>query len=307
MNLNIDRPLSGRNLRITCCCSILFVFISCNVSFGQREAVEQISLFSTRLQNPVKVDAERSDDRIIFYGVNNSFIPYRLDIEFSQVVNLDPPIKHYKTTLDPGRSKLVEMRIRDKNSSVNYNYQIRYMMGDPESKPETKFPYLIPLSKNKKADINDLHQLGGATSVLFNVPAGDTIHAMRKGKVTATPENERELDRLTPGSLEIYQHDGTLATYYSLDLISIVKPGESVYPGQSVGILKNGSVLRVVVFQFMPNNQVKPMPVNFTADGTSLLVSGQLEGVVSAHPAEIIQKELTKSEARKWQKGSLYE
>jgi hypothetical protein len=306
MNSNIKPARSRRNifLKFSFCTFLIF---NHQVSFGQREAVEQTSLFSTRLKNPVKVDAERSDDRIIFYGVNNSFIPYQLNIEFTQVLNLDPPIKSHKTTLEPGRSKLVELRIRDKNSSTSYNYQIRYMMGNPERAPDIKFPYLIPLSKNKKADINDLRQLGSAPVALFNVPAGDTIHAMRKGIVTATPENDRELDRLTPGSLEIYHHDGTLATYYSVDFTSIVEAGESVYPGQPLGILKNGSPFRIVVFQFLPNNQVKPVPVNFTTDGTSLLASGQLEGVVSAHPAEIIQKELTKSELKKWQKGSLYD
>jgi len=290
------------------CFAVSLILNTHCISFAQqqRELLEQVS-FSTRIKNPVKVEAEGNDENIIFYGVNNSFLPYQLEVEFTQIMNLDPATKYYKTILDPGRSRLFELRIRQKNSSTQYNYKIKYVMGNPDRMADVDFPYLIPLSQNKKTVLNTMVPNFGFVPALFSVSEGDTIHAMRKGKVTAIPEDDNnELDRLTPTSLEIYHQDGTLASYAGKDLRSLIKVGEHVYPGQPIGILKRNAMVSINTYQFFKNNSIRPITIKYTADGTSLLVVGQLNGIVSTHPSEIIEKELTKSEMKKWQKGNLY-
>jgi hypothetical protein len=284
---------------------VLFLFIGVHsISFGQHELQEQIT-FSSRTKSPIKVEVEKHEDKYVFYGVNSSFLPYKLAVEFTQILNLDPP-SNYKSVLNQGRTKLFELRARQKDSPTSYNYKIRYAMGDPDSEPEVDFPYLIPLGPKKKVSIQVLNQLGGVAPSLFKVSSGDTIYAMRKGAVTAIPQADGEIDRLTDASIEIYHEDGTLASYYGVNLTCLTKIGDKVYPGQAIGIMNEDVAIKVNVYRFSKNNSVARIPLKYTTDGKSLLVFGQLNGITTNHPDEVIQRELRKAELKKWEKGSLY-
>ena len=293
------KPITLRSLT-------LLLFVVCQSVYGQFTPVEQITYFTSRVQMPIKIDVEQNKNEFIFYGTNNSFLPYRVEIEFKQLLNLEPAMNSHKAVLQPGRTRLFALRIRQENSASNFRYDFRYRMGNPSETPDLEFPYLVPLAKNKKVSVNSVTSIATIAPVLFNIAAGDTIFAMRKGRVTAAPESSSGTDRLTKASLEVYHADGSLASYYALDLRGLVKEGTMVYPGQPIGIVEAESVLRVLVFKFTENEQVRPISVKYVADGSSLIPAGNIDQIVSIRPAEVITKELTRSEIKKFQKDILY-
>jgi len=256
-------------------------------------------------KNLIKIEVDSSSNQYVFYGVNNSFLPYLLEVEFTQILNLDPATKSYRSIIEPGKSRLFELRTRQKKSITKYNYKYNYSRGNPDLSPDANFPYLIPLSQIKKTAINIIHGAGGFIPALFIVNAGDTVYSMRKGKVTAIPNGNTKVDSSTPTFLEIYHHDGTLGSYNGNSMITLVNLGDYVYPGQPVGVMKQHGMISINVYRFSKNHY-GPIPIQYTVDGATLLTLEQINGVAALHPVQVIQKELSESELKKYQNRNLY-
>jgi murein DD-endopeptidase MepM/ murein hydrolase activator NlpD len=284
--------------------SVILVACLSPREMAERSEIVTKTASPNREKNQINVEVDSSGNNYVFYSVNNSFLPYKLEVEFTQIANLDPATKYYRSIINPGRSRLFELKVRQKNLSTKYNYKYKYTMGNPDLSPDVDFPYLIPLSEIKKTSTNTINA-GGFSPALFMVTEGDTIYSMRRGKVTSIPDGTTEVARLTPTSLEVYHRDGTLGAYYGKNMTTLVKPGEYVYPGQPVGVMNQRGMISINVYQFT-NNHSGPIPIKYTADGTTLLTLEQIHGVVALHPADVIQKELSESELIKYQKGNLY-
>lgn len=61
-------------------------------SFGQITDVEQITIFSSRLKNPIVLDVKSDTSNIYFNAKNNSLYPYILEIKFGEFRNLSPSV-----------------------------------------------------------------------------------------------------------------------------------------------------------------------------------------------------------------------
>ena len=147
------------------------------------------------------------------------------------------------------------------------------------------------------------------TGLGFSTTAGDTIFAARGGLVTEVVDNsastsENTSFHSTENYLEVFHKDGTFARYKLFQNEGIfVSPGEEVIPGQPLGIIggenyKQGSHLRFSIYcpdrpdhSYVPDFYLSPEE------------TGKPEERVmykSWHPVEIIMKEMSKKEKKKF-------
>ena len=185
-------------------------------------------------------------------------------------------------------------------------------------KTDTSFVYLFPLAQGKVVRVNKMVSLDNfigkegekrITGLGFSTTAGDTIFAARGGLVTEVVDNsastsENTSFHSTENYLEVFHKDGTFARYKLFQNEGIfVSPGEEVIPGQPLGIIggenyKQGSHLRFSIYcsdrpdhSYVPDFYLSPEE------------TGKPEERVmykSWHPVEIIMKEMSKKEKKKF-------
>jgi hypothetical protein len=287
------------------CFLLLFVH---NHSFGQFAREEQITMYSSRIKEPIKVEVMQSGDkgRLNFTAINHSQYPYLFTISFSEIQNLTPGVYSEKIMLYPGSNNITSFSIIDPNLSHNYRYSISYVIGDPKKDAILDYPYLIPLKINNL--VNFVSAAGNENLFYrdnFKMAANDTVYCMRKGYVAAVPGMQNEGDRLGgPGSLEIIQGDGTVMIYYNINPKKMfVKPGEKVFPGEPIGTIDNSQALRLGLYAFKEEGKIENLTINYYLDDKTVLpFSIIMKDIQVQHPLMIIEKEMVKIELKKYRK-----
>jgi hypothetical protein len=189
--------------------------------------------------------------------------------------------------------------IFDPSQSFDCDFKVEKKIGDPDSKPMMEFPYLIPIGKNKTVtlpseNLNDAHDL----EPVFVLERGDTVHAMRKGLVTALPGTAQNIDRIASNSIEIRHMDGTIMVYDIDPLKILVQLGETVYPGQPLGSCKS-SELFLSLYK-LQDEKPKELEILFYVNLDSVIPFSEIsDGERVQHPPVIIRKEMNKRELKR--------
>ena len=137
---------------------------------------------------------------------------------------------------------------------------------------------------------------------------GDTVFAVRKGIVTALPGDDSRVDRvIKASSLEILHKDGTLAIYRGLDPAkNKLHRGQLVFPGQTLGNMeKNGTLILQVLANQGPS-MLKGLDIFYSDKNGEVISSKKVKNSEVFYPVEIVKKEMTDREIKKYEKGKLF-
>ena len=229
---------------------VLILYLNVNINLqAQFEKVDEISLWGYSLNAPIEMDVRESNDRIEFSVMNKSYFPYEFVIRFDEFQNLYPRIMERQAILYPGRTKLFTLNIADQNKPCQYKYSIRYVMGRPDILADINFPYIVPIGEGKVVKFEQSTRHGNPVFLLnsFKLSKGETVFAVRKGQVTALPDKQTDVDRISnESSLEVRHKDGTIAVYSGLNpTLCELKLGQSRIPKsgyRSNGKFRNSSI-----------------------------------------------------------------
>ena len=299
--------LTKTNVKMTKLCLFFFLIINgISLKVFSQHVEEQQTFFSSRLSNPVKIEVIKGvRNEVTFMAENDSWYSYQIELQFSILTNLSPSATSYKSIIHHGSNTLLKLTSIDPNYPYNYSYSFRYTIGDPDKKPETFYPYLIPLAQGKEIHLMVMAKNDAAVQFLkniFELKNGDTIFCMRKGTVTAVPGDDNRFDRILKGnSIEVLHTDGTVATYLFPKTIKVlVFPGKEVYPLQPLAIMQVDQDVNIRVFK-LTNNFLSPFDFKYENDDGTIL-----NGKIVTHSTNDIEKELTKREKKKMHENELY-
>jgi len=289
--------------------SILLLVIFSLESKGQSAKMEEGYSFGLRSTDPVVMDVTRTDERITFNAENKSYFPYSLTIKFSSLQNLLPRIFERTEILHPGNNRLFELGVVDKTQSTQYDYSVSYSMKLSDD-PDLSFPYLIPIGAGKTVQFQSFKKENSEVFIInqFMMNYGDTVFAVRKGIVTALPGDDSRVDRvIKASSLEILHKDGTLAIYRGLDPAkNKLHRGQLVFPGQTLGNMeKNGTLILQVLANQGPS-MLKGLDIFYSDKNGEVISSKKVKNSEVFYPVEIVKKEMTDREIKKYEKGKLF-
>jgi len=282
---------------------VLFPFLVSYYSYGQYLPVEQIIYFQRRIDNPVKVEVFCQDDKYQFYATNRSFFPYTLNIHFQELKNLTPEFLNRDFIVLPGRIRLFSLSVKEKETAHSYRYNFTYKIGIKARQVDHSYPYLIPVGAGKTIELVICNYDQPSYCMdFFKLNAGDTIFAMRKGYIAAVPNMYHDADRISAKeSLEIIHKDETIMIYENIDPGKVfVKPGDTVIPGQPIGLINFNGVLEVYLYVLDKEWVLRRLEINYyLGDNRIETFSSNMKEVIIEYPKKIITKELTNRELKK--------
>ncbi|BDX38883.1 hypothetical protein CYCD_22380 [Tenuifilaceae bacterium CYCD] len=296
--------------KLNFCSKILFLFFLIpRIGFSQFYEKEQQQTFSYGNSNPIQIEVETNNERFIFKAINSSYYPYTVNVEYNQMINLLPYITKETYVVYPGVSRLRDFTKKDPNQSHYYSYKYSVKIGDPSKNPEENFPYLLPLSINKKIEI-EKKQLDNSLIFITNnlkVQKGDSVFCIRKGQVTALGNSrQRENVVMSNSSVEIRHIDGTVAVYQGIDLNSIqVRLGQMVFPEQFFGVADDRNFISVSLYSIKGDGYLRQIQIKYIVED-SLKILRDLEGEYVEKSELIVEKEMTRREKRLNSNGKLY-
>lgn len=282
------------------CLLVVLTFYS-HQNVAQFRDVEQTTLFQSRINNPVKVEVLERNGEILFTAQNRSFYPYQLTLTFTGMHNLNPMIPKKSFVVRTGYTKLVKFAILDPKRGHSYKYNVSYKMGNPKDEPNLEFIYFTPL--RGKIDITEAFYKNS-----FNCSVRDTVYCTRKGLVTATPIMHHQSDRISnKQSFEVLHEDGTVMVYLNLDPGSVeIQAGQYVYPGQPIGLTSRKNV-QLILYRNLSDAGFKTTNIKYcTNSSKSQEFNNDLNGMESNYPAELVVREMSKREQKKYKKNLLF-
>jgi hypothetical protein len=266
--------------------------------------------FAQKMREAIIIEVRRQVNKLSFYAKNNSFYPYQLEMNFSKMVNLRPIVSRKTYTVYPGINKLLEFNVVDP-SIENFHYELstKEIIGDPDNIPIRTYPYLFPLGKSHEVHLNVEPSDNYIAFDEFKLNSNDTVYAMRKGIVGATPVMGKNVDRISAReTLEIIHSDGTIMIYDNLNPQKIfVTAGEVVYPGQPLGIIGSSNIIRVELFKISRLGRLERLDISYyTGEDDNHLKDTLPDGYMVSYPDAIIVKEMTEQEVNKYRGRTLY-
>jgi len=289
---------------------VLHVMISSNLLNAQIVSLEQYTVFSSRIKNPVTLDLESENQNIYIYADNKSLYQYVLKIKFDEFRNLSPRVFEKETILTPGRTRLFTFKIVDPAEAPALNYKSSYYMAKSNYGEEKIRPYLVPIGKNHRVEFNIKDD--GSSKIFYSnqfvMNPGDTIFNARKGTVTAMPDDNSNVERVAAkNSLEIHHIDGTIAIYIGINADpQMVSLGQTVFPGQPIGTMSSSKLLSFYVVEILDEGKLKSMDLFYAGPTEKLIPSNNLIGTKVTYPDDVVKKEMTKKEVNKFDKKTLY-
>lgn len=227
----------------------------------------------------------------------------------------------------------------DQKKPMNCKYRFSYTPGFEPKKVDSAFIYRLPYScyKPEAVQVGYLYNIDQRyfnrsraknwTSLQFHLEKGDTVFAIRKGIVTRIQDEFEPVEReervsysSNRNSITIEHGDGTICHYTVLEKESfMVSEGDVVYPGTPLGLcglhnIKHEDYQVRLSISYPVVNREYDMedkkssafinhyynPVFATKDGNIKLVHRQPYRAICSD--EIIQKEMTKRELKKYAK-----
>jgi hypothetical protein len=251
--------------------------------------------------DPVKVEVvETPGQSVRFNGINSTYYPFMLRIEFSNAQNLAPRPSYKEMEIKHGSNQIITLTIATKDVGYGYKYGFSYWLSTPEAEVERDYPYLVPL---KEGTVPEAYKVRGKLWIgRFKCNPGDTVYCMRKGVVTAVPGASTNDFRVTADdALEVLHKDGTIMTYMFIDKTgSFASQGRTVLPGQPLGVASDSSCVMVRLMEFREANSISYIPIRYASGGdvTALFDAITGKGTI-VHPAEVVTREMTKGEIKR--------
>jgi hypothetical protein len=265
---------------------------------------------------------------------NKAFCNYIVEVTFTDLQNLqaDVPLPA-RLTVPPGTRRIFTLRKTILGQPVHIAYWLKWIKGCTDPKPDTNYTYLLPVAPGKEARASELYYIakrfGGETepkgwyALGFHVHSGDTVFAARSGRVIETLEDADLKDTSISYArgenfVEICHNDCSFAKYRVFKDSSIfVHAGDWVVAGQPIGIAGGDSYASGPQVQFsvyynydedvikdgQPTGKVHHwayVPLQFWTKDKGQQHLTNHSAYTSEHPAELVTKEMTKKEARKW-------
>lgn len=270
-----------------------------------------------------------------FYSYNNSYCPYILEVNFTELINLRAmnSILPFKDVVPVGTHLLFVLTRENLRESPHFQYHIRYHAGCINQTVDTGYTYLLPVAPGKETQVfeetNIGHQLADESEpkdwyVLgLKMQPGDTVFAARRGVVVSMRDTVNLKDSgyyFTRASnyVEIYHNDCSFATYHVFKENGIfVQPGQQVEAGQPLGIaggdnFLSGTHVSLSVHYYLEQDILKDgqptgkktywayIPTQFWIKGVGKTKLLNHNKYISEYPAELITKEMSKKELKKW-------
>jgi len=266
-----------------------------------REEPPEDLYFQKRMPNAVAIDARREVNKVSLVAKNSSLYPYTITVHFIESRNvLQVPDSTRSFVVYPGTDVLMNFRIFDPSQSFDFDFRADKKIGDSGINPVLDFPYLIPVGEHKSVhlalpNLNDTRDVEPA----FRLSEGDSVYAMRKGVVTAVPATDQMIDRIASGSIEIRHADGTIMVYDNSDPSKVlVRPGETVYPGQPLGVASSAQ-FSVSLYQ-LQNEKPEPLRILFYVDDNTIVPFSEIPDHAIVHyPLVIVGKEMNRKELKR--------
>ncbi|MBK6265830.1 M23 family metallopeptidase [Marivirga sp. S37H4] len=201
---------------------------------------------------PLKIYQEKTEDGYIFYADNSAMVPYSIQLNFKELVNLKPDknLKGYIAVAPAKTTKKEILRlIKGKEGNTSFDFNYIFSIGDPNLKPDEDFAYWFPYAHGNKEKVaqgnNGSGTHKGINAIDFNLQIGEAIHAARGGLVIEVKEdsniggNDPKFEKYG-NFIRVYHTDGTIADYVHLQQNgSLVRKGDKVNAGDKIGYSGN--------------------------------------------------------------------
>lgn len=213
-----------------------------------------VSLHQTMYVQNIKVSKLIENDSVYLDFINPFYAPIEMSITPLDSTKSYIKFKQYgkikfKDTLK--RALVIPLKHIADTSKISTKPFIKFKanFGDPNSIIDRDFRYSLPYPKGKRYKI--IQSFGGKFShnkphskyaIDFGTQVGDTITAIRDGKVFFVKENSKEHCKTQEcinkaNKLFILHDDGTMAHYVHLDFNgALVEVGDTVKSGQPIAI-----------------------------------------------------------------------
>ncbi|MCL2649554.1 MAG: M23 family metallopeptidase [Candidatus Azobacteroides sp.] len=289
-------------------------------------------LIASPLYAQVESEWSKTDDNKCVFSIRNDEpCPYTYYVKFNNKGSFDSSVRlPYLTAVKKyGDSSFYITCIKGITPDLAYTYNC--FMGDCNAKPVFDYPYLLPISQNKETEIGLLDNFSEKHNmkrnmktkdwyaIQFKTNKGDTIYAVRRG-VVCDVKDDAELEyndysmSTKDNQITICHQDNTFARYSVLSEV-LVKKGQEVEAGEPIAITggekyASGYQVRLSIsYLYKIDNPEKEddLPVGSAyVTPRFYLSSGEVkplelkEVYISTHPQEIITKEMSKKELKKY-------
>lgn len=284
----------------------------------------------------IEITYKRNEDKSVDINYKKR-LPgsYYLKLEFTLLKNCYQST--FKGVIKNNSGNITRLRPINKNEHINFSYKYTTIIGNPNSKVDSLFKYVLPFKKGKKVTIDEATNLGEKyfgserpvnwKSYIVYSESPDTICNIRKGivvKITDKYESDTLLEKSYTSQRNriIIEHaDGTYASYTGFKKNSIfAKLGQTVYPQTKLGIIdifNTGKYrLSIAIYHLIDSNLKNPekqnlknkknryaflTPYFITENGTEKLKARKEYTAISNE--KILFKEFTKREMKKYKKN----
>ena len=298
-----------------------------------------VSLFArVNAQSPIEVFYEKDNTGAYAFSCRNTgFCPYAITITFAELNGLRTSASlPYQADVRPGQQSLFKLQPQP-NQPTSFRYNVSFTKGCKQPKVDTAVVYLLPASPGKRVSATELAYIGKLYageadpkdwySLAIKMNSGDTVFAARRGTVSAVRSDAAPMGthlgfNRDDNMVEINHADCSFGTYTVFRPKGIfVKLGQFVEAGTPLGIVGGenydfGPHVRFAVHYnyeapVIKNGQPTDdkhywayVPVRFwLKDAQQASRLAPQKSYLSDHPESVIEQEMSKREAKKWQKS----
>lgn len=301
--------------------SILLAFIVSNLASAQS----------------VKMSSKRNEDNSVeLMYEKEMYGSFYVVVKFNRLEN--SLNKRIAKVVSGQRGRLACLKPMDSNKWIDYSYTYRSMRGNPNTRIDKDFTYLLPFEKNTEVYVRNLNNLGNHhfdekqpknwTAYQFYTNGEQKVLAVRKGLVVKvvdefkTDTTQTYSFKRSKNEVLIEHADGSLASYKGLKRGSIsVKEGQHVNPNDELGLSdrydkKNKYEIRFCIYYLnkkgvweVDSKEKKAKlyayikPLFFTKKGKSFLEMRKT--VVAECTEELIMQEFSRREKKRYLKAKL--
>jgi murein DD-endopeptidase MepM/ murein hydrolase activator NlpD len=245
----------------------------------------------------VKLLRRETVDGVTLYARNTFFAPVQLGYRITMAENVaaETPLAGLQMLPARGETTLIEVGKADPAAPISFDYEYRFLPGDPKAEHRPDRPYRLPYAKASAFGVSQAYpdrvthdDPSSLYAIDFVMPIGTHVHAARGGTVIEIASDFFEaglnaaVDAQRANVVRILHDDGTMSLYGHLNWNSIrVVPGQRVERGEYIADSGNtgfstGPHLHFVV-QRNRGGGIVSVPVEFEGSGGAAVTvrSGQ--------------------------------
>lgn len=260
-----------------------------------------------------------------FYCINERNLTYTVRVDLSNYSNYTLSCSlPYVGEAKAGTTFLFKLTPVMPSARPVYNMTTNVKLGKYIENPDTSYIYILPLKPGKKINVfkNFLAEYW------FYNRTRDTVFAVRSGTIGYAIDNNKENNIGRDNNTIFIEHsDGTIMSYRMLGNL-LVKQGQRIKAGEPIALIGkkveadntpendnsycvklrlmyNAVKLPEVVIgtiKYDADNKTSTLPVKFlTEEAGEVFFTGRAS-VTAVYPEELLIKEMTKSELKKYKK-----